>query len=504
MRYQRRARSGFTLIEMMVATTLVLVIMLIISQAFGAASKTFSSMRTAGYMQERLRTGTNALKKDLGNDHFGPPYGSARNGPHVSDQRLDQIGWVPPPAGYFNLTQPMTATPSIMEPANFYLSTGMGETDGEKLTSTRATGHVLQFTVRLPDGPAPELFSAQLPAVPPGTSLDGSPMFGLDPRVNAFVNATTVNGQLQSLFYSRWAEVIYYLDPTQDPTIVNTQANGGGLPLYTLRRRVRLLAPKSVDYYVATNTALQIIAQFQQLYIDSICPFIAGPAPAKYGQNAVTLRMPGPEALNLPDLDYTLVYAGQSPVPQYVERMAQDLANRGLPLRHPTGDDLVIGDVLSFDVKAAWFNNSTFNTPPALNGVGNNGTSPPSNVMANVSQNNPYYGGNMDEPFDDLPMSKLMPGGQNNPTAPGNGYRMFDTGTLRLKIPLSPPIPPTVYDPPDWDQPGTFTAPLSTGFLTSGVSTVPLRINVRALQIKLRVWDPRAEAARQATIIVEI
>ena len=44
----------------------------------------------------------------------------------------------------------------------------------------------------------------------------------------------------------------------------------------------------------------------------------------------------------------------------------------------------------------------------------------------------------------------------------------------------------------------------SPGFLSQNQTTVPSRINVRALQIKLRVWDARAEQARQATIISEV
>ena len=72
MRYQRRRRAGFTIIEMMVATALVLVIMLIISQAFASASKTFTTMRTAGILQERIRGGSSILRRDLSSDHFAP------------------------------------------------------------------------------------------------------------------------------------------------------------------------------------------------------------------------------------------------------------------------------------------------------------------------------------------------------------------------------------------------------------------------------------------------
>src|SRR5437899_1994936 len=105
MRIRHAARTGFTLVEMLVATALVLMIMLIISTALGSASKTFTTLRTAGILQERGRTGITILRKDLGSDHFAPPYGSARGGPHLSDQRLDQAGWSTPRAGYFEIRQ---------------------------------------------------------------------------------------------------------------------------------------------------------------------------------------------------------------------------------------------------------------------------------------------------------------------------------------------------------------------------------------------------------------
>ena len=84
MRYQRHSRPAFTIVEMMVATALILVIMLIISQAFASASKTFRTIRAAGDMQAQLREGVTTARRDLAADHFGSPYGSARGGPRVS------------------------------------------------------------------------------------------------------------------------------------------------------------------------------------------------------------------------------------------------------------------------------------------------------------------------------------------------------------------------------------------------------------------------------------
>jgi len=485
MRHQRRRRAGFTLVEMLVATALVLVIMLIISQAFASASKTFTTVRAAGDMQTRLRTGINLARKDLGSDHFGPPYGSARGGPHVSDQRLDQVGWQPPRAGYFEFRQLGDFTPfnpnvaSVPEPMN--TPGGAGIPDGEGLTSTRATNHRMRFTVRLPEGPGTELFSAQF-----------HPKFTIDPRVNSFINS-------QSILFTRWAEVTYLLYPMQDDSSVtgfaNTKSDGTGLPRYTLRRRVRLLAPTSIDYYEQPANALTIIQQCGQ-FIDVIPPFIAGPAPdnikalPQYGPNTIILRMPGPEALNGPDLDYTPNFINPANQPTIVKRLRfpEEVPDPQAYLPefpvHPTGDDIVMTDVISFDVKAAWFNNPRFEAVRP-------GSSPACSPAFQPGQPLPIMAfGNMDEPFSDLPFSVLRP---------GDG-RAFDTGKQKL-IPWLPPPNQWPVDPADWDQPEAGTTP---GFLTVNGTTVPSRINVRAIQIKLRIWDPRAEQARQATIISEV
>lgn len=440
MQYQRRRRAGFTLVEMMVATALVMVIMLIISQAFASASKTFNTMRTAGYMQERLRGGINVLRKDLSSDHFGPPYTSGRGGPHVSDQRLDQPGWQPPARGYFELRQlpdPITGGSSVREPTLGPL------TDGDGLTSTRAINHGMRFTVRLPDAPASELFAAKFSA-----------FFTRNPLANAFINE-------QDILYTRWAQVAYFLTLSPDPTVNNTRSDGTGLGLYVLRRRVQLMPPQNVDIGPFPQAqAQQILLDCANYANDVITPYlIATPLPG-----FVIVRFSGPESLN----DVTTVSSLRIPFQP-----------------HPTGDDIVMVDVLSMDIKAAWFNNPSLNlqSPPSPPPGGLPGSSPAATGMAV---------GNTDEPFDDLPFSVLQPG--------RGATRCFDTGYQ--------------YDLIDWDSPTPITAAGASGqygFLTNqlgapfgGINPVPLRINVRALQIKLRVWDPRAEQARQATVVTEV
>src|ERR1700736_5021158 len=63
-------RSGFTLVEMMVAMTLTIFVMVILSQCFVQGLETFSGLKAIGDMQEELRTATTLLRSDLSMDHF--------------------------------------------------------------------------------------------------------------------------------------------------------------------------------------------------------------------------------------------------------------------------------------------------------------------------------------------------------------------------------------------------------------------------------------------------
>ena len=85
------------------------------------------------------------------------------------------------------------------------------------------------------------------------------------------------------------------------------------------------------------------------------------------------------------------------------------------------------------------------------------------------------------------------------PPPAGPQFADFDTGTQAPNMP--PGSPPVEID---WDNP--FSTPTSIGFLTPVVNPVPSRINIRGLQIKIRIWDKKAEPgqARQVTIINEI
>ena len=147
--------------------------------------------------------------------------------------RASAIGWtgrlVPPPKGFFEIRQFPNGLfpnqPGIFEPMSGIL------TDGEGLTSSRADTHVLRFTVKLPDLPATELYSAELPATVPVVPVNpGDPPqrpLGNNPQINAFPTG-------QNIVYSRWAEIQYFLRPNGDVTPNGTN-NAAQLPLYSLR-----------------------------------------------------------------------------------------------------------------------------------------------------------------------------------------------------------------------------------------------------------------------------
>jgi hypothetical protein len=432
----QRTRSAFTIVEMLVATALILFIMAIISQIFASASKTYSALRTAGELQERLRQGAVVMRRDLATEHFSGPFIPGRSGPRLGDQRLDLAGWVPPHRGYFEVRQ-LGNPPVIVEPIANPVS------DGESLYSTRADTHVMRFTVHLPDLPSAELYCTAAP-----------PAIVNDPDVNAFPpSPPALIGD--GLCYSRWAEVVYFLWPNGD---VTTQTANPSLTRYSLRRRIRLLAPQSKPVGGVMNQAqaAQLVISYPELALKAVqLP------PPNVGQYIVMFM--GPEAVTDPQ---NRVAAPQPAAP------IQKLGPNGL---YETGDDILITDVLSMEIKLAWIDNQTFNaiTP---------GSSPQSSPMFIAAQ--PGTTVNSDAPFDNVP--QVPAALATNPSLAGQ--RIFDTW---YQAPTSDGI--------DWDKPGG-----TQGFLTQGIDRPPLRINVRSIQIKLRVWDPKAEQARQVTLVQEM
>lgn len=130
------------------------------------------------------------------------------------------------------------------------------------------------------------------------------------------------------------------------------------------------------------------------------------------------------------------------------------------------GDDIVLTDVTSFEVKPVWEAGSGVRQPR----LGTASSLPATGVGSTVPDVGVPTIPNSEHPFDELPgvLAADNPGRVNQ--------RIFDTWA-----PLQ-----TVGS---WNVPGTN-------------DSIPLRIRVTALQIKIRVFEPKNLLSRQVTLIV--
>jgi prepilin-type N-terminal cleavage/methylation domain-containing protein len=418
-----RSRRGFTLVEMLVAMALTIFVMVILSQAFVTALQGFRELKGLGDMQARLRTAATILRRDLAADHFE---GRRR----LSDANFwnTALGGGPPREGFFRLYQGVGAGDAI-EP-----------TDPDGMPSRRKTGHVLHFTVKTRGNNRQDFFSATVPTGSP-LSVYGNP----DARY-----------QTVATFNSQWAEVAYFL--WRDPALPLTAPPGAnGTPLFALYRRQRLAVPDNNKYNWGPPGATVAYN------------------PVVYGQISIAPTAnpnnPGKTYFNSPmDLTIPQRRFGMNPAP----------GSGGLPATYApqtdfsgnlTGNDLVLSNVLSFDVQV-------IANPPPVNLLLNPAPPPlprdlvdpalhPSGILPSVIFDT--WSTATDDVYD---YSRSMGGGGTTWTT------------------TAQPPPPSLTGPP---------------FLITARSTIDQYLpTIKALSITIRVWDPHTEQTRQITIVQDL
>lgn len=583
-------RRGFTLVEMLVSSALILFIMYILASCFQSALSAFGQLKAAGDLQERLRLASMIVRDDLKQEHFDGGTAKHFNDGHtLGQQRLDKSDWQPPDKGFFRIYQGSPSNDSTFNKA-FTASNGV---DVDGLISYQVINHYLHFTVHLggvqgTDKTATiqngrdQVFQTQFLNATGGPDQSSTGPYSLydpdptnntnnrpswisppylkfdaptwDAGTNSFLynpNNTT-DPQLQRFFYSPWAEVAYYLRESGQ-TVDGTKL---GTKLYVLYRRQRLLLD---DTYVSPPQPPQSPS------LGYLPPTPAQPAltDMSFWQrpplSAMRFEMNTPSTATVPQrrfgMDPGLQTFGRSGVfndlqhtPNFYFPIFADNAppggNNPPPANtnygmHSTsssnqdGDDVLLSDVLSFEVKVDWTPPGpqpppTGSAPPSSNDFPRNAQPP---ILWNygsgkTQDSNPRFKYvdssvttqiNPDYPFDDLP----PPGGMNpnnnnkgfnpNYAGYGNDVRLFDTWSHQPKDAGS-------LTPPAYDFQGTPDSQMqeawSTGYLvdTSGgglsnpiqPTTIPLRIRVRALQIRIRIWDAKAKLARQITIVQDL
>lgn len=318
-----RRRQGFTLVELLVAIALIVLLVAIIADAFSESFQAFRHVKGTADLQERLRTTDLALRQDLLSRHF-------EKDRKVSDLRTtgEPSGRVRPQEGYFYVYAPG---------GNSLTPEGV---DGDGIPSERAVGHRLAFTVhhtgrRLEDYHATFVdFQRQSDAnfdrlwrlSPPGFIEPR-----LYPEAGGFQQRTR---QLIEPYYSRWAEVAYFLRPYNPP-----QAAGGN-QLYALYRRQKLLLDENVQL-TAQEERVPDLPSFRDAYSE-VSYFVDA------GQGQLELNRP-------------------SDVSDPIRRSFRPgIFTDFVPINNTTGlinraaDDLLVPDVLSFQVQMLFDNDPFF------------------------------------------------------------------------------------------------------------------------------------------------
>ncbi len=504
----RAQRHGFTVVELLVAAAVSMVLMVILTEAFKNGIDMFRTLRSQGQMMDRLRITTTTMRNDLASYHFDA---AAATG-YLGQLRLD-LGWSPPgsalgtPAGadgFFRIYQapdvlfnpPGAANPNSL-PAVFE------GTDGDGILMSRATTHYLHFAVcnretspivaaNNPVDPS-YLFRVVEPSRPVGTA--NWPINYIDPVIF----------QENGIFASRWAEVAYFLAPQTTGngsfTSIVPGTNSQGLPLFNLYRRVKVVLPDTVPngapppVYPVPASGVGFV---ENPKISARTDFTGGVPSRKYNIASDVTEPCNRMCMGPTDSNANTYAAGLicpfpgtpptsgtptgTPPGQAYHRLSDDLT---LGLNDPrSGDDLLLSDVISFEVKATW------DVPP--------GTPPGSPLWPSKTYNIPAISAgtpNSDYPFDYIPFSPDNPmfmaqsaGGQ------GLGIRVFDSwSSIGIYGTLVGTAPNQV---PAWD--GT----AAKG--TASPASLPLRIRIKALLIRIRIWDAKAQQTREITIIQDM
>lgn len=210
-----RRRSGFTIIEMLVSMSLIILIMSILTGAFQVGLFTFSKLKAIGDMSDKLRAAATQFRADLRCDHFE---GATRvSDPNFVSQR--------PRQGFFFIKQ---FGPSGFEGSS-YGPPGIGS---YRAPVAPGQGHILYMTNRLRGNRQESFFGAAMPAGSP--LMTTSTTFFNQPAGARFQQSGTV-------YMSQWAEVAYMLQPLMNQTTGQQMMADNSVPLYTLNRVVRVM-----------------------------------------------------------------------------------------------------------------------------------------------------------------------------------------------------------------------------------------------------------------------
>lgn len=463
--HRRRTRPGFTIVELLVAAAVCVLIMAILATCFQTGIDTFRQLKAQGDLTDQLRAAEIVIRRDLQAKRFLPEDDKENLGVRVSDLRYDQLtlnaagtALVPVTGFQYAIRPPRGGFMRIVCPD---ASAGAGSvyegTDQDGNDASRATAHLMHFTSVLPGGIDQNVYSATVAGVVP---------------------VTPTNPRGEALFTSPAAEIALFLDTAAGPV-----GFAGNVPLYNLVRRQRLVAVNESDAFGYPSGDAGVISVRQ--------------VGAGWRVNTMTdltnpnNRLTGPAG----------GIATTTPQPRGTDAFLAPLGGNRI------GDDVLLSNVISFEVKVSW-TPATYNiaarglprppntSPPwiAPRAYAPPGApSPDPRFPYNDNDNDGLLDANSDHPFDYLPgRVPGVPTGSNNLTggfnqvlnAAPNGRFVYDSWTTATA---------------NWN-----VAAMNGASVAPHPEALPMRVRVTAVQIRLRVFDPKMKNARQMTIVQDL
>jgi prepilin-type N-terminal cleavage/methylation domain-containing protein len=408
-----RSRRGFTLVELLVAMALIIFIMVILTEAFAAGTGAFRALKSAGDMQERLRAAESLIRQDLVHNHFGGP-------PAVKLSTLNGQ----PNQGYFFIQQ----SGSLLEGTDAYGNTSyrMNTNAPPLMCFTVNLGAPFQVPPVLGDkGFLPSDFVVgRLPTPPP---IPPPPVPAADASLTG---SGPADYQQSNAFISQWAEVGYFLMSTG--RTAGTASPLGPQPLYSLRRRIRPIVADPMNTGLnSTLNGLNIPASQWGHYAEVSCIYTG------------TVAAPGLLTFPTPTtLAGAQTAANQRPMMITLGVMPTGQPGIG-PL--PLGSQNVVGQI--------------------------DGQLPPA-----PGQFSPWAG-------DDLVITDVI--------------------SFNIRV-FSPTLFPTATDYSDLSTNTVTPGYYDTASTLNTTTTPPSSYPINALEITIRIWDPKTSLARQLTIVQDM
>jgi prepilin-type N-terminal cleavage/methylation domain-containing protein len=417
-------RRGFTLVELLVAMALVVFIMVIVSETFVSALESVRLLKSQQEMQANLRIATMRMQSDLTAAHFGQVQPPSQE---ISQQAnlAPGGGGASPVWGYFRIMQGSQPIPyNAASPAPF-----TNDSPNDPHPEFTATDQILACSCF--NQKTRQWYEVAYFLQPNGATAGGTTLYALYRRENPLVGAQAQDGSANdwSVPFNRYGM------QTPQNWKANAPANsfGATYPNPVVGASVALL--NSVPGVTSMGMPTWKQAWQQQLGGGTGSPYVLNLDPFWIKNTAVTYD--------------TTVPANYSPV----------------------GDDILLTNVLSFDIRVS------FRTQPI------------------ATQPNPYE-------FLDLFAATKQVLADNSTAPPTLNDQFWDPTNAKTGA------NPAVFD--TWCNWTTKLPTITPQMLTAALTldptmlNVPLPIQIVAVQITIRVWDERTQQAKQITIVQNV